>query len=205
MSLIVVVGPPAAGKDVVIEGLLHYFGLRYPGQVSRSAYYSTRRKRPTDRPGENVILISRAEFMTRQERGEIVSPDVSHFDLVGHSAEQLLQTPLVFASASKKNIPELQDFIRLSGGSMVSLYLDVPLKVRRNRLLKREDNPDSSYVDSKLANGVGSVPANERSVFDFVYQNPDGELDQTVEKIATDVESFVATAIKEATTYQSGE
>lgn len=194
MNLVTVTGPPASGKDAIIDALLEYYNRADPGKVARSIYCSTRQPRPTDRPGENVFLVDRDTFVERQQRGEIVSTDVSNGDLVGHLVSELTKAPVVFASVSGKNLHELRKLVGASDGQMMALYLDVPLEVRRGRLMQRQDSPDPSYVESKLANGVGFVAQSERSMFDRIYQNPDGQLAVTVAAIVNDLSSFVAGA-----------
>lgn len=183
MNIITFTGPPASGKDTIIDGLLQKCNQGFPNRFSKSIYYSTREKRPTDIIGQNIFLISKEEFILKSEDKQIVSTDVSNGDYVGHSIDELSKTEFVFASISKKNIPELREIVKKNNGLLITCYIDVPLETRKFRLIKRADSIDPNYVESKIKNGVGYVPQSERTAFDKVFENPEGKLEETIDSI----------------------
>jgi ribose 1,5-bisphosphokinase PhnN len=185
MNLVVFVGPPASGKDYLIEILLKIL-KKYRGQFKRGLYYSTRQKRLTDIPGQNILLISRKKFLSL--RKQIVSQDISNNDLVGYSLKELRKAEYVIISASRKNLPELNRLVKVSNGKMFSLYLSVPKSVRKKRLEKRLDSLDPDYIKNKLKYGVAHVSPSRRLVFTKVYRNPDGKAEEVVGKIMLDLE-----------------
>jgi guanylate kinase len=66
-TVFIISAPSGSGKSTLVSKLLALdHGLRF------SVSYTTRRPRGTEKPGENYIYISRAEFIERIDRGEFL-------------------------------------------------------------------------------------------------------------------------------------
>lgn len=191
MNIITFTGPPGAGKDAVIERLLQKFERNGKVDVGRSVYYSTRKKRPTDVPGKNILLISVKEFKEKQDKGLIVAADISNGDLVGHSLRQLQKNTIVLASVSRKNIPELKKLVKKYNGFLFTIYIDAPLKQRLQRLIKRADSKDKNYIKHKIKNGVGFVKPSQRKIFNKIYKNTDGNLNKNTSLIYKELNNYI--------------
>ncbi|MFH2063327.1 MAG: AAA family ATPase, partial [bacterium] len=173
---VVIIGPAGSGKTTVGRRLVE----ELPDAVCMRTY-TTREPRPGEGPDGDRVFISREEFERRRESGELIEWD-EHFghlygsslvtlnDLLDRHRFVVTNVNYVGARAYQERVPEA-----------VTVFLSVPEDQIRGRIARRGPISDEDLrarleaMKSELASASG---------FDYVVENPDGELDRAVGEIA---------------------
>ena len=132
---LIIIGPSGSGKDFLRRGLLKK-GLRYQPK------FTTRPKRQNEVDGIDYKFISEEDYLNLKENDKIkvyqtfeIGEKIWSYGITVENFEfnQLfIMTPFEVSQLTDKD---------LSGCFVV--YLDIPLDVRRKRLIRRNDNNDS--------------------------------------------------------------
>jgi guanylate kinase len=132
---LIIVGPSGSGKDFLRRGLIKK-GLRY------SPKFTTRPKRQNETDGLDYQFISEDDYLNLKNSDRVkVYQTFEIFDKIWkygvtvdnfENNQLFIMTPFEISQLTDKD---------LSGSFVV--YLDIPIDVRRKRLIRRNDNNDS--------------------------------------------------------------
>ena len=127
---IVLVGKAASGKDYLRTRLMDN-GLRY------GISYTTRDPRPGEVEGKDYYYITVPEFMKLIDAGEIIEYQIFNNWYYGISRDEFEASDVMIMNAEA--IEMLPEDIRKQ---CTVIYLDIPIEVRRERLMSRSDQQD---------------------------------------------------------------
>lgn len=132
---IIIIGPSGSGKDHLRRGLMD-MGLRY------SPKYTTRPKRSKEIDGVEYFFIDNFKFEKMLNEGEIktyqsfeINENIWNYAISNKNFENnqiFIMTPNELEMLNEEDRKEC--FI---------VYLDIDKNIRRNRILKRNENADS--------------------------------------------------------------
>ena len=127
---IVLVGKAASGKDYLRKRLMDR-GLSY------GISHTTRDPRPGEVEGKDYIYVSVDEFMQIVNEGNIIEYQKFNGWFYGITREQFKKADVMIMNAEA--VEMLPEDIRKQ---CTVIYLDIPLEVRRQRLMARSDQQD---------------------------------------------------------------
>ena len=132
---LIIIGPSGSGKDFLRRGLIKK-GLRYYPK------FTTRPKRQNEIEGIDYQFISEDDYSNLKNSDQIkvyqtfeIVDKTWKYGITGdnfHKNQLFIMTPFEISQLTDKDLP----------GCFV-VYLDIPLDVRRKRLIRRDDNNDS--------------------------------------------------------------
>lgn len=159
--LAIITGPPASGKDTIVEGLLNQETIPFTKIVT----HTTRGKREQEVDGKDYHFVSETDFLTMVSKGEIIEY-VHH----GSSWKGTHKNPFEALLSSQENFIWRIDPSRAAGidsffiekfgysrGKMlieksVTLYIDVSdPEILKKRWLERDKNADISEFEKRYS------------------------------------------------------
>jgi len=135
---IVLVGKAASGKDYLRKRLMDN-GLRY------GISYTTRDPRPGEVDGKDYYYITVPEFKKLIDAGQIIEYQIFNNWYYGISRDEFEASDIMIMNAEA--IEMLPEDIRKQ---CTVIYLDIPLEVRKQRLMSRGDQQDPMEGRLKL-------------------------------------------------------
>ena len=129
---VIICGQAASGKDYLREKF-HQKGSKI------AVCYTTRPKRKEEREGIDYNFLSVEDFMLMVSRHEFVEWNSFKGWLYGTSLKDFMQSDIMIMTP--KGLKQLDDEKR--NNSFV-IWIDTPKKIRKDRLLKRSDENDST-------------------------------------------------------------
>lgn len=175
-KLFVVTGPSGAGKDSVIEKA-RAKGLSFATITTTS----TRPMRPGESEGNPYHFLSREEFETKIDRGEILEWAEVYGNLYGStrtSVEEALQkNNLVIIKVDPQGARTFKKMIPTAK----TIFIKPPsLEYLEKRLINRAtDSPE--VIKKRLE--TASSELSDLSSWDFVICNNEGDLDKAAEEL----------------------
>ena len=180
--LIVISGPSGVGKDAVINRLQ---------EVRRDMHFvvtaTTRSMREGEVHGKDYIFMNKAKFEDLIEKDELLEHALVYGDYKGIPKQQVrkalgkgtdvvLRLDVQGAATIRKLIPE-----------SISIFLVAESeRALVRRLLARKTEP----LDSALVRVETARKETQRiAEFDYVVENPSGELEETVKKICSIIDA----------------
>lgn len=158
-------GPSGAGKTTILERVLSEVeGLK------KLVSTTTRKRRPNELDGEHYHFVSRQDFETMINEGQLVEYKLIFDDYYGLTYSELSRYPeydvLLDMDVRGKN-----DFLRATSADCVTIFLMPPsLETVRQRLESRNDlTPDS--IETRLARAKEEISS--ASGYEFVVENRD--------------------------------
>lgn len=133
---IIICGQAASGKDY-LKKKFHDKGAKV------SICYTTRPPRENERNGRDYHFISAEDFMLMVSRHEFAEWNSFKGWMYGTSLKDFMQSDIMIMTP--KGLAQLDNEKR---NSCFVIYLETPMKLRKERLLKRMDKDDS--VDRRL-------------------------------------------------------
>jgi guanylate kinase len=175
--LVVISGPSGAGKDTVISRMKE---LGYPFHFVVTA--TTRPKRPGEVDGVDYLFLSEEEFDSMLERGEFLEhaivygqkkgiPKKQVDDALASGKDVIMRIDVQGASTVRHIFPDAV-FIFLTASSEEELF----------RRLKRRKTETLEGFKKRIATVKEEMK--RAGEFDYVVDNRDNELDETVKTIA---------------------
>lgn len=175
---IVFSGISGSGKNTIMNELMK---RRKNLKVLKFSTCTTRPPRESDKDNNTYIFVSKEEFEKGIEEGRFYEYENVHGNYYGTILERL-----EFAAKSKrydymrdidvKGHANLKRFFK-DKCTMVGIFVDVPDKVLRERLLKRGESNEN--IDKRLSRG--ELERSRKHEYDLIVDNID--LEETVNKI----------------------
>lgn len=189
MNLIAIVGPHGAGKDVVIDQILKKFEILKPGVLKKAIYTVTRPLREYEILGKDIDYATKEDFLKMVEMGDICYVVKVGDYQAGAQIKEFKKGKNIILNCTLKAAQENWKLLKIENGRLLKIYLTAPLTDRKQRILKRTPNLTFSQLEFKLE----SDPSKDLSVkeFDFVIENHENKLNETVNVIFDIVKNFL--------------
>ena len=178
--LLVLSGPSGVGKGTVCEAL-----LKKRKDIKYSISATTRKKRPTEKDGENYYFLSLDDFMNKIKNKEFIEYAKVHGNYYGtpksYVVEKIEEGHIVIleidvqgALQEKENYP----------GAVYIFLLPPDLKELRNRIEKRATE-DEETINLRMNNAKEELSFIDK--YDYAVIND--EIEKTVSKIESIIEA----------------
>ncbi len=191
MNLVTITGPQGAGKDSVIKEVIKRFESSSKGDVKRALFLTTRKERPEETPGIDVLLASEKEFNDLLEKGELAYSVQTADYLVGAPWSELEKCKNLLVNITLEGAKILKEKFAKKGARVFIIALNASPVERKERMVKREPGLDAHQLDYKLANDPRNGLEQKYSEFDLVIDNPDGNFENTVNEILNAAKKFL--------------
>ena len=180
--LVILSGVSGAGKDTIKKEL-----IKRMNNVITISSYTDRPKRNSDVDGQ-YNYVSKAEFEDMIKNDELYEYSVHHNHYYGTS-KKLLNSQIDNGKIIVKDIDVngTQDLVKIFQGKIkiVTIFLKVPKEVLRNRLEKREIDPNIKEIQIRL--NRFDYEESKMQNYDYVIKNND--LEKTVQVIMAIIEN----------------
>ncbi|MEP7162608.1 MAG: hypothetical protein ABI747_02490 [Candidatus Moraniibacteriota bacterium] len=185
-NIFIISGPAGSGKDAVIQEL----GKLLP--FERVITSTTRPIRPGETEGKPYHFLSREGFEKKIAQGDFVEHSTNeNNELYGVTREEL----------ERVSKSELFTLWKLDWKGVVSakelfptiqaLLITAPLPVLESRLRKRDGaTRGEEYFQERM--GYTQEWLKHTDIYDFIIENEEGKLDETVQKVRTLIEEKLA-------------
>ncbi len=179
-KIFIITGPSGAGEDSVINGIKKYFS------IEKIITSTTRPIRPKEIDGRDYYFLSHEEFQEKIKNNKFfewkLEDNGNYYGGTFKEIERVIKSDKIGiwkidykgAIHAKELIPEA-----------VSIYLHVPLKIIEKRIRNRRIH-DEKFIQGRLAYARGWYENREK--FDYEVENKEGELEQTIKKVASIIE-----------------
>jgi len=174
--LVLISGPSGVGKDAVLKRMKE---LGYPFHFVVTA--TTRPRRPNEVDGEDYFFLSKEEFQSLLERGELLEHAIVYGEHKGVPKEQVRQ-----ALASGKDVLMRLDVqgaatVRRLVPGVITIFLTASSEEELIERLKRRRTEPPEKLQKRIA--LAREEMQHISEFDYVVVNRENELDETVQQI----------------------
>ena len=175
--IIILSGPSGVGKTTVLDVLY----TNYSDRLERIVTTTTRAKRDNEREGQHYYFLSREEFQSRIDSGDMIEYALVHGNYYGSTLQELDRI-LVLGKYPVYNI-DAQGLVHLKpllrhGGYAVQTFFLLPPSIEelRSRLAGR-GTEHSEHLELRLANALTEMEGQD--FYDHRIVNAD--LEETVE------------------------
>lgn len=162
---VILVGPSGSGKDYLLRGLLKR-NLNY------SSKFTTRPKRKFETDGLEYHFITNEEFLNLQSEDKIkthqkflIGDNIWYYGVTKENFDKnqlFIMTPCEIGQLTEEDLKKC--FV---------VYLDIPLDIRKKRLIRREDQNDS--VERRLK--ADELDFQNYNYYDLKITDPDFDSD----------------------------
>ena len=181
--LVILSGVSGAGKDTIKKEL-----IKRMDNVESLASYTSRPMRPDDIEGGTYHFVTKKEFEERIKNNEFYEYDIHHDNYYGTS-RKLLNEKIKNGKIIVKDIDVngTQNLVELLGKDtkIVTIFLRVPKKELRKRLLERDDKPSEEEIILRL--NRFDYEESKIGMYDYVLKN--NNLEKTVQIIMSIIEN----------------
>lgn len=172
VRLFLVGGPSAAGKTTI--------GLTLAEQIDGLEFvprYTTRRYRGSELDGREYVFVSPACFLSKAAAGDFIEYRDYDFGMSYGLGKADVERVLAAGknAIALMNLGKIED-VRRTAPDAVTLFLDVPLDVLRERLMSRGRNT-AEEIAERLENAAAAAAEADR--YDYVIDNS-GPLSSTI-------------------------
>lgn len=180
-NIFIISGPSGVGEDSVIDGL----EKRLP--IERVVTTTSRALRPGDNEGHPYYFITKETFEQGIADGKFFEWAKQYNDnFYGVTHEEIARV----AESGRVGIWKIdyQGVItaqKLFPG-IVSIMLTAPLHIMEARI-RRRDNATEAFIKERM--DYTKEWLKHTDIYDHIIENEEGKLDQTIEKVATLIES----------------
>lgn len=177
-KIFIVSGPSGAGEDSVIEGLRKHF------DIERVITTTSRGIRNGDSEGKPYYFISRKEFEEKISREELAEwAEQYNNNLYGVTKEELERV----ASSDRVGIWKIEykgvTTVKKKFPKIKSIYIAPPsLDILRKRILRRDPDISPEYLEERIR--YTEEWMKHEDIYDYKVVNEEGELDETITKVA---------------------
>lgn len=191
MKIITFSGPTSAGKDKIITELMERLNKKFPGQVGRAAYHTTRKLRPEEKQGEGIISISESEFNTAENKGQILNSGNLPGYKVGYSKKELTKAEITLVNIFIELANHLPQSLNEDKKNFVRFYVDAPDSELIGRHLGRETFPIIDNSIARLNADRERDVESEINQAEFRVENKEGRFNKTVDFIEGKILEFL--------------
>ncbi len=175
-NIFIISGPSGAGEDSVIEGLKKYFN------IERVITTTTREMRAGERQGRPYYFISKEKFREGIKRGEFfeyAEEDKHNFYGVTHKEIKRAKNSdkIVIWKVDYKGVLNLKKIMP----EIPAVLINAPLDIIEKRI-KNRGKVSEEFVRQRIDYAKGWFE--NKSAFDYVVENEEGKLKETVLKVA---------------------
>lgn len=184
-NVFIISGAAGSGKDSVIDGLQSIF------PIERIITSTTRAMRPSESQGSPYYFVSPEEFQRNIAADNFVEYSTNEnggmYGVTRMELERIAEKNCIAiwrvdwkgVIAIKKLCPEIP-----------ALYISAPLDVLEARLRARDKGKDESYFQERM--DYTREWLKHLDIYDYVIENEDGQLNQTIERVATIIKEHSA-------------
>lgn len=187
VMFIVLSGVSSSGKNTVMQALMQ---KRSDLKILQLSSATTRAKRESDSKFNTYVYLTKEEFLQGIEKGLFFEYELVHDNYYGMFNSRLEDV------VNDKNFDYMRD-IDVKGNvslkkffygkcPMISIFLDAPNDVLKQRLLLRGDNPED--IERRLSRS--EMERSYKHNYDLVIDNID--LDKTVDTISKFIDDYKA-------------
>jgi len=171
-KIFIICGPSGSGKDTIIKALTDTKSLNLVPTKSAT----TRKKRKNDR--SNRIYLSKEEFDAKEKNKELIEKNFFNGNWYGTLRKPIEQS----IKDGKGSIMEIDlngvNSFKKKYSNVVAIFIKSDLEDLKKRMIKRAENSPENIA--KRIN-VAKVEMQNSGICDYIVENPEGELDQTIE------------------------
>ena len=187
--LIIISGPSGAGEDSIIDG------LEKDLPIERVVTTSTREMRPRESQGDPYYFITREDFKegiadgrffeyAEEYNGNFYGVTFEEIDRVKNSGKiGIWKIEYKGVITVKKLMPKIK-----------AIFINVPLEVLERRI-RRRDNVSEDYIKERME--YTKEWLKHKDIYDYVLENDDEKLDESIEKAKEMVMQIVSLDKKE--------
>lgn len=184
--LVILSGPTCAGKDVVMRELLE----RNKNMI-RLVTTNSREKRPEEVEGVDYYFVSREEFEKMIVAGDFFEWVEYRGEYRGGQKLQVLQAidsgQDVIWRIDVRGVKNIYDKVKEQVSNSVFILLISPIEILRQRAEKRKTE-DKKWTDWSM--DMAKWEMDQKENFDFVVENKEDQLTETVNQIETIIEKI---------------
>ena len=168
LSIVIIEGPSAVGKDTIINELIN----RYPDRFGKPINATTRPMRENESQNNPYLFLSDEEFIAMRKSGEIFEHTTRHGTFRGmrkSNFDNIFESgKIVIRDCDRYGV----DAIRKEYGDIViSIFLTCPKEEIERRLKERNEDPES--MKARLKDYDTFIL--DRIYFDHIIENIDME------------------------------
>ena len=173
-SLFVIAAPSGAGKTTLVKALINRNSdLRF------SISYTTRKKRETEKHGRDYYFVKKEEFLSLQERGELLESALVFDNHYGTSRSQV-ETSLAGGDHVILEIDwQGAQQVRESMPGCVSIFILPPSRPELERRLRGRRTDSNEVIARRLRDALGDM--SHWDEFDYVIINDN--LEEAVDEL----------------------
>lgn len=177
--LVVLTGPTGSGKDTIMQKLLAH----YP-KMHKVVTTTTRKMRGNEQDGIDYHFLSSEEFKAKIDQGQFL--EWVQYGGNFYGTQKLAIAAVLGKDAVWRIDPSRAGQVRQLVQNPLVIYIKISEKEARERLKKRS-LPDEE-IDNRLAQDAQFWQKFKGS-YDFVVENPPGQLEETVQEIIQIIEA----------------
>jgi len=175
--LVIISSPSGGGKNAVVNELLKIVPFS-----ARLITTTTRPMRPGEKDGVDYYFIEKSEFEEKIKRGDFLEYNIyadNYYGAEKEILEQFLSKYQIVFSLTEVNGKRNLD---KAGVKNLSIFL-MPenMEVLRERI-KERGGTSARSIEERLE--TAEIELNEAKNYDFIVENKEGKISETVEKIA---------------------
>jgi len=169
--MLILIGPSASGKTEVAKLLISKFGLK------KLVTYTTRPIRQSETDGVDYHFLSAESFLKLKDAGEFVETTCYNGNYYGSRKCDVCDDKVVVLEANGLNA-----FLKQMPKKIVSVYLETPKAIRKQRMIDRGDDPRD--IERRLASDDVLFDKSRFERIDFTVENLGISLEELTERIA---------------------
>lgn len=180
--LVILSGVAGAGKDTIIRAL-----TKRMDNLCTVPSYTTRSPRADDIPGVSYNFVTKQEFETLIDNGDIYEYDIHHNHYYGsskHLINEKAKNGIVIKDIDVNGTEKLKQILKEMGIKVITIFLRVPKEELKRRLENRIDK--LSHEEIMLRLNRFDYEESKMNIYDYVMKNDN--LDKALEIIQKIIE-----------------
>lgn len=181
-NIFIISGPSGAGQDSVIEGLKNIFSI----EVVMTS--TTRPKRDGESEGNPYYFIEKERFEKNIREGKFLEHAKTYNDqYYGVTHDEIKRV----AESGRIGIWKMDwrgvETAKKIDPNVPAILITAPLSVLESRI-RRRDNPSETFIAERMQYTKEFL--NHTYLYDFIIENEEGKLDQTIEHVAAIIKKY---------------
>jgi guanylate kinase len=169
--MLILIGPSASGKTEVAKLLISKHGLK------KLVTYTTRPIRTSETDGVDYHFLSAERFFKLKDAGEFVETTCYNGNFYGSRKCDVCDDKVVVLEANGLNA-----FLKQMPDKIVSVFLETPKAIRKQRMIDRGDDPRD--IERRLASDDVLFDKSRFERIDFTVENIGISLEELTGEIA---------------------